>query len=439
MSSHKKNFFYSFLLNVLLTLTNIAASILIVRSLGPGGRGLYSVVNSIVSIFTIIINLGLPWSNTYYSSKNRDRIPVIFMNSFFYSCLVLIAVWGILTFFDQKLQFLLNKQIPPGAIGILIFLIPSVSFFQMINSILLGMNRVILYTQMNFFIYLAFLCYCTVCVIAGKFTNQAMLAMFLLAYLTVIAIASRKILKYYRVRLRFNAGYLFKNFKMIGFKAQTVNLMGALMQRADVLIINYFLGLEYAGYYSLALLLGQIVYQIPAILGNIIFPLSTDDTLIENTKQKIVKLSHFIIFTNIFLFALVLLFGRRVIGIFYGPDFSGCFEILLVLYPGFIFCSLAIILNSFLAGRGYPGAVFTSSAAAIGLSVALNLILIPGFSIIGSAMAFTASYFVMFLILAAHMSKNYGVGLLAFFLVKKHEYVDYAGYIFNLGFLKKTA
>lgn len=413
----------------MLTVTNVAASVLIVRTLGSEGRGLYSVANSIVAIFTIVLNLGLPWSNTYFASRNRDRVPVIFMNSFFYSCIMLISAGILLGLARPLVSALLRKQIPESAVEVLIFLIPAVAFFQMINSIILGMNRVIFYTQLNFFIYLAFLLYSVICVSFGIYTKGAMLWMLLFAYVTVGLMAARKILKYYRVRLRFNASYLSRNVRSIGFRAQTVNLMGAVMQRADVLIINYFLGLWHAGFYSLAMLAGQLIYQLPSIMGNILFPLSASGNGVDDTRRKMIKLSHFLIFFILVIYVATLAFGRTVLVAFYGTEFSACLDLLLVMYPGLVFCSLSIVVNSFLAGRGYPKAVFASSMAGITTCIAGNAALVPWMGITGSALVFTASYAIMFAILAAHLSRHHGIRPLDFFLIKREEYSAYLRYI----------
>ncbi|MEZ7891758.1 MAG: polysaccharide biosynthesis C-terminal domain-containing protein [Candidatus Wallbacteria bacterium] len=430
--------FYSFILNIMLTLTNVFLSIVIIRTLGSSGRGIYSVVNSLVAIFTIALNMGLPWSNTYYTSKYKQRVPFIFVNSLYYSLLILSFAFVVLSLFHHQIQALLNKQLPEQYLTMLIFLIFAVSLTQMLNSIILGLGKVIFYNQLNFLVYFIFFIISIGLVAINEYTCQSMVAALLAAYIVVIIISSRKILKYYKIKADFKYKYLFQNIREIGLKAQFINFLGALLQRIDILIINYYFGVSLVGYYSISIFFAQLVYQIPGILGNVIFPLSTNDNLLENTLNKIIKLFHFLIFLNIILYFFLLIAGNFIITLLYGNDYTLSFRTFLVLYPGFTCSSLGIILSSFLAGRGYPSVLFKASITAIALNIILNLTLIPSLNIIGAAISCCISYFAMLLILCLHMSSNYDIKIISFFKMSSDEYIKFFEYFKSLLMSKKS-
>ena len=56
-------------------------SILVTRILGPEGRGLFAVANTLSATGVQLGNLGLQSSNTYYVAREPGKLPVLLGNS----------------------------------------------------------------------------------------------------------------------------------------------------------------------------------------------------------------------------------------------------------------------------------------------------------------------------------------------------------------------
>src|SRR5207248_10742366 len=66
---------------ILLIAIGFAMTVIISRTLGPSGRGLFAVAAAIGAIGIQFGNLGLHASNTYYVAKDRELLPVLIGNT----------------------------------------------------------------------------------------------------------------------------------------------------------------------------------------------------------------------------------------------------------------------------------------------------------------------------------------------------------------------
>jgi O-antigen/teichoic acid export membrane protein len=84
--------------------------------------------------------------------------------------------------------------------------------------------------------------------------------------------------------------------------------------------------------------------------------------------------------------------GWIAIPLAFGPDFDDSVELFMWLLPGALgYTALSIFSNSLLASRA-PGLSSLGSAAALGVSVVLDLLLIPPFGASGAAAAASAAF-----------------------------------------------
>jgi len=65
---------------------------------------------------------------------------------------------------------------------------------------------------------------------------------------------------------------LFKNSLSYGFKAYISAFAALMIQRVDLLMINYYLGKKQAGFYSIAVSLIDMLFLLPIVIGTIAFP-----------------------------------------------------------------------------------------------------------------------------------------------------------------------
>ena len=115
------------------------------------------------------------------------------------------------------------------------------------------------------------------------------------------------------------------------------------------------------------------------------------------------------IFPFLILFCIVFsLLSPIIVKLLYGSDFAESSTIIVMLLPGVLFMVIVKLLHSDLAGRGFPLYALWITIGPLILNVILNFILIPKYSIYGSAGATTISYAIsglLFLIVYSRREK----------------------------------
>jgi O-antigen/teichoic acid export membrane protein len=97
-----------------------------------------------------------------------------------------------------------------------------------------------------------------------------------------------------------------------------------------------------------------------------------------------------------------LLEGANLIAWLYGSEFTGAAPALMWLLPGIVFLSVHTILMHYYYAIGTPAITILAPFCGFVLNVALNLLLIPSFGIVGSALASTMAYGAMLVLTAGH-------------------------------------
>jgi O-antigen/teichoic acid export membrane protein len=130
----------------------LAISILIARTLGPEGRGEYSLLVLIVTTVTTLFNFGIPSTNTYFTAQKKlDRVQ-LYRASMVLAVVISIVTFGVLyglyefKLFD-KFLFPTDKLTPPilASLGV----IPIAFFNLLAQGIIIGENKIELNNYMS--------------------------------------------------------------------------------------------------------------------------------------------------------------------------------------------------------------------------------------------------------------------------------------------------
>ncbi len=177
-----------------------------------------------------------------------------------------------------------------------------------------------------------------------------------------------------------------------------------LVIRSDILMVNYFLGTEATGIYSISANMADIFYMVPSSIGMILYPQVS--AMMEGGwvySRQVAKGTAIIMCIFCILAALII---RPFIYFFYGPVFIGAADALLWLLPGIFALSVNMIFMNFMAARGMPLIVVISPFVALLVNVILNLYFIPHFGINGAAMTSSIAYSIMLMISLLYLSRN---------------------------------
>jgi O-antigen/teichoic acid export membrane protein len=383
----------TFATRLLLIGIGLVTSVIVARILGPEGRGLYAVALTVVAIGVQFGNFGLHASNTYHVARNRELLPALVGNTFLVSfglgSIGSALVWVI---------FLLWPRLAPVQ-GLLLVLalawIPFGLAYMLIQNLLLGINEIRHYNIIESASRIIGLALIGLVIVYGLVTvEMVLLAGFLASVISFIW--SLWGLRPHLNRLPLLSFTLLKENLGYALKAYVAAFFAFLVLRVDLLMVRYILGTEQAGYYSVAVTLGDMVYMLPVTVGTILFPrLSGMSGIREkwNVTKKAILLVGLVM---VFLASCAASLADPVVRLLFGEAFMPAVPAFMWLLPGIVILSINTCYMNYFASVGMPSITVISPGMAAIVNIAMNLKLIPWLGIVGASLASVLSYGLMF-------------------------------------------
>lgn len=391
-----KDYLTTLSIRALVVLLTLITSIITTRCLGPEGRGEYFFVITFANIVAQFANLGLHSSNTYYIVQKNTLAPSLVINSVWISIIVGsftsllgISLW-ILFQHPSKTQLL--------DLSICIALAPMIVFYLLGSNLFLGLNLIRTYNiyQIASSMSIAFLI-----VLMGALGANAthfLLAVTLGWFIICTAIFLSLIKKVKITSFKFNATTFLSGLHY-SFKSYIVSFLNILVLKLNVVFLKYFVPAAVVGYYSVAAQLNDILVIAPITLCMLLFPkmIANENNRWEQMKSNLLITA---VFMGIICTATWLLAPTAIILIF-GQNFSPTVKILLYMLPAAFFYSLLSVILTYVSSLGIPKMQIINWLIGLIIYLILNAYLIPSHGAIGAAIALSATYFILFVIMYA--------------------------------------
>jgi O-antigen/teichoic acid export membrane protein len=130
---------------------------------------------------------------------------------------------------------------------------------------------------------------------------------------------------------------------------------------------------------------------------------------------------------------ILIIVADPAVNLLYSSRFSASGEVVRVLVPGIVLFSAARVLANDLAARGRPLVNSVIAGISVVCNIALNVLLIPRYGIVGAAWASTASYSVLFVATAAVYRRITHVPLRALAIPSRGDWGQYVQLVKRLG------
>lgn len=386
------------------------SNIIITRSLGVEGYGIYMLVITLVTLASQFGSFGLNSVNIHFVAKDSSLLHPLLNVSIFVSIVssificLLILVFNYLKpdFFDLDEISILSSTL----------LIPFALVALMVKSLLVGLgkigddNRVTLFARVFTLSILAMGMFAlgenyTVFSL-DNLTLRLVLAWFAFFLNLLITIyLSMRITKFIKQEKGVIKGIIEKIYK-VGFKAYLVCLLSYLVLKSDIFIVNYYLNREELGNYSLAVSFIDYIYVLPSVIGTIVFQrLSAEksNTVKEDLISKVLK-----IFVPVFVLALVAFFflSEYLISFVYGEEFLGSVKSIKILLVAVLFMGVQTIQVQFINSFGFPKQVIFYWTVALAINLFLNIQYIEEYGITAVAYSTCISYAFVCLMVFVH-------------------------------------
>jgi O-antigen/teichoic acid export membrane protein len=370
----------------------LAVEVCFARLLGPVGRGQISLCMMAIAFGYLLGGLGgdipiVVWTADPRKNPSDWLAGVLFsglMGSAVACCAWAVAYW--------RWHPAVFKGITPHLADIILATIPLAISFGYLMAILSGLERfrqragVAIANQSG-----ELLAFVALVLLFGRKTEMALLANFTgLAAAVVIAVILLKKFIPRAVRVRSVTDNLASSLSF-GLRGQLGNLATFFTYRLDVFVINYFLDPAQVGLYALGVVVSESLWQIPQAAATALFPRTArtiDRGATEFTCAVVRQVFSIACLTGLAMAALSPLLVPLIFGARFAPSVPVIFWIL----PGTVALSVAKVMCADLAARGKPEFSSIFAVVALGITVLLDLFLIPRMGIQGAALASSIAY-----------------------------------------------
>lgn len=375
----KKIFNNDYLLSIfnkiIVIITGLFSSIFLTRYLGLVDKGIYSYVLQVISIATIVLNMGIPQSYSYFYRKNKGNIYNEFLNIYTlqFILLIIIFLWS---------NFMLDEG---NLFKYIFFLLPFSTFSQLMESTMAVENirlkiivhvfdailKVILFMLMFLFI-------------PQSIFVPLLITAFIYGLTVIVYIKSQgKKPKPHKV-----------DFSKLG---KIINYSWLPMLTQLLVLLNYSNGIIFLRHLGSEIDLGIYSTAIGIVNYFWLIPDAFKEVLISRISRKhseksvllAVKLSLIVIVFIIILFSI---FGELALSVLYGAEFIGAYSTILILSFGVISMVFYKVIGVVVLAEGRRWYYFLSLIASVLISMVLNIFLIPRYGSYGAAFSSVISY-----------------------------------------------
>jgi O-antigen/teichoic acid export membrane protein len=393
----RRNVLETYSTRLLVAALSFTTTVVISRTLGPDGRGLYAVAITISAIGVQFGNLGLNSSNNYYVAKDRGLLPALMGNTL----AVVSAAAVVAALIGMGFVFWPSRAPLHGVLFVLVLASAPVGLAYLLSQgLLLGVNEVRTYNAIEYFGKLAALLLISAAAVAHVATVELLFGIYLFSLILSFMWALLRLRRVSTSPPALSLG-VFRQSIDIGIRAYLVLFFGFLVLRIDLLMVQYLRGEADAGYYSVSQVLSENLMMLPVIIGLLLFPKLSGMKDHEEKSKLAIRAS---LLTAALMMPVVVaaaLAAGPIISITFGPSFLSAVAPFVWLTPGIYFLGIEIVMVQLLNSEGFPPIIVVAWIIDAIANVALNFWAIPRYGMIGASVVSSVCYFLMFVIVAA--------------------------------------
>jgi O-antigen/teichoic acid export membrane protein len=400
-SSFSRKVVWTLATRLLMIFNSVVAGVIVARWLGAQGVGELAVINVAVTTIVQLGSFGLPSSNTYFIAKDLKHFRAATINSLLFAVFIgsvfAVALSVLASFRPGWFGF-----VPPGLIHVASISIP----FQLVT--LIGLNILLAVGKIREFNLLDLLGQSFVLVNAlvilvllggrldalVKLNTVTSIAVGLIIAMLLVTTGKKLLESKWRADVA-----LLRRMITYGLKFHISVLAGAIIFRADLLVVNHFRGPAEAGVYSVATQFSLLLMLLPGVIATLLFPRVTAEQDARGETTSLVTRHTALIMLVCCLATVPVSF---LLPLVYGPAFSDATTLLLMLLPGVYLVGLESVLVQHFNALGLPRRIPVYWLITLVINLVLVFGLVPRLGARGAAIASTVSYALIFCLVAWH-------------------------------------
>lgn len=377
-----------FVTKIIVILLSVFSVVILAKALGPEGRGILAMLLIYPQLFTSIAEGGMRQATVYYTGRQSISDARIFGASIVYtlvSCLVFSSLIFYLLYRSEEFDYTLPMMLAAS------LMLPVALFMNAIRGVFLGKQHIRPFNTSQWLQKVVLVALFALLYALGWLTVETavlcMLGATLLGFLPALVFFFRTLF----VRMEFNAGALWLMMRKGAVFAAALFLIEA-NYKLDILLLGWLSTREEVGLYAVAVSVGEMLWQLPAAVGLVVFSRSANVKDATRWHAELARSVRISLWVTLMGALALLVIAPPLFDLLFGDDFSRSAAMTLWLLPGLVLMVVFKLLNMDLAGKGKPYVSLFIMLPALGLNVALNYLLIPQLGGNGAAIASTISY-----------------------------------------------
>ncbi len=385
-----KNFSWMFSGRIFSLAVAFCINIYLARYLGPGNFGLFNYIINFVGLFGFVSSLGIESIANREIVKNHEQKDLIVGTSFYLK--IFGSICAVLSI------FIISKLTTSEPVTLLLIMLYS------FNYIFSAFNVIDIYFQSQAMSKYSSLIYISTGVLSATLKILVIFFHSGIIWLVLISLLESVITAVGLVYIFIVKGHSLKKWGFNNKIARVIlsdswpimisSVAWMIYMKIDQVMVKNMLGNEQAGVYAVAAKLSEFWYFVPSYICMSIFPaiINAKKTSIELYEKRLSKLYFFVFWLSFFVGVATIIFSKFVINKIFGNVYAGAIPVLQIYVWAGIAVSLMYVLYYYLVAENNTKINAYSAIIGAVINVFLNLILIPRYGIIGSAVATLISY-----------------------------------------------
>lgn len=368
---------------------SLVAGVILARTLGPYGRGLYALALVAPAAITLVANLGISQALTYHLARKTYRVEQLIGQAI----ALAVILGGIAALLLVAVMAVAGKWILPGVSLNLVVIaaasIPLALFFYFSLSFEQGLENFFGFNVL-YIVNAAALVLLLIPLFLSRGNVTFAVTAWSLSWIPTAAVGLFLFSRAGRLNVRLDLQVVkpLLRFGIVGYLSFMTNYLNF---RLDTFLVNIFANPTQVGFYAVAVGLAEIIWYVSSAAATVLAPrvATAEAATSEITTGRVSR----VVFTTSLIGALALaVVAPFLIRILFGSAFSPSVVAVWLLLPGIVTLSVARVLSGYLLGRNRLRVDFFASLAGLAMTVVLDLTLIPGHGFVGAAIASSVAY-----------------------------------------------
>ena len=401
---------------ILVLLLGLVGTVLISRGLGAEGRGLLAALLIYPQLLVSIFEGGMRQATVLFLGKKlapeSDVLGAAFVFTFISSFIGYISVLCLMFYFGPEsnniLLFIISAFVLPISLAV-----SSLKGYFLGNQKIKRFNRLAWIEKSIYAIGVVILYY------FGTVDVTSVLLLTVLSSLINLILGV-----WFFLVMKPSIGFFkFSTFKSM-FQIGVVYGVGLFLidanYKIDILILSWLSNFDELGRYTLAVKLGELLWQLPGAIVIVLLSKGVNSTAKEMVPI-VAKTIRITLFVTFFLAIGLCVFSYLFVISIFGTDFREVPLIVTTLIPGIMFMVIFKTINTFFAGQGKPQYSIYIMTFSVLVNVLFNVIFIPRYGALGAAVASNISYFVSSLLMMAIFCRKESLSMSNILIIKKSD------------------